>query len=262
MSSIAIAVGLNTLKHFPKDGLAGCNNDSLDMYMFFKEQLGVENIIMLQNSKATYKEIIRALERAVAGGYDRIFFSYSAHGTHVLDINGDEADGQDEAFLCYDTSADLNENILVDDELYVILAKAPRTALVEVWLDTCHSGTGLRNLENNGRRDGKPKRIVNRSTAGLAVKPEQTLAAAIRRQLPNVILWSGCRDNESSFDAEIAGRANGAFTHFFLEAYYQNPSSRRCTVHRKMRRLIAKDFKEQHPQLECTFASRFGKVGK
>ena len=91
------------------------------------------------------------IAKAKAGKVDHVVFSFSSHGTQVPDQNGDETvDHVDEAFACYDIAqkgADWDrDTVIVDDELHALLSDIPKNVLVEVFLDTCHSGTGLKDL--------------------------------------------------------------------------------------------------------------------
>ena len=58
----------------------------------------------------------------------------------------DEPDDLDEAFACYDLKQGGEDwdrkTVIVDDELRELFATVPEGVLLEVLLDTCHSGTG------------------------------------------------------------------------------------------------------------------------
>ena len=68
---------------------------------------------------------------------DTLFFHFSGHGTQVPSDDADETDGLDEAIVPTDM------NLIVDDDLRVIVAKAPLGACLTMMADCCHSGTML-----------------------------------------------------------------------------------------------------------------------
>lgn len=118
-----------------------------------KQQFAVQT---LSNQKATadgIRESLSALyENAKAG--EIILLHYSGHGQQLIDTNGDEADGLDEAIVPYDApkNATLNsykgEKHILDDELGMWVAKMKqrlgKTGQIVVLLDCCYSGTGTR----------------------------------------------------------------------------------------------------------------------
>ena len=86
----------------------------------------------------------------VSGPGDLVFVSMSGHGTRQPDQNGDETDGLDEVFLPSDTGraeggAQVIPNALVDDEIgAAVMAIRQKGADVVLVMDSCHSGSGLR----------------------------------------------------------------------------------------------------------------------
>src|SRR6201999_3566402 len=58
----------------------------------------------------------------------------------------------DEAFACHDIKQTGDswdkKTVIIDNELHDLFATVPEGVLVEVLLDTCHSGTGLKDLED------------------------------------------------------------------------------------------------------------------
>lgn len=117
-------------------------------------------IAFLKNAEATRAGILQAirtqlLERADEGTV--AYFQFSGHGQQVLDDNGDEVDGFDEAIVPYDSPLRYQagvyrgENLIRDEELGELFRQirrriGPRGNLLAV-LDACHSGTGTRGLE-------------------------------------------------------------------------------------------------------------------
>eukprot|EP00397_Hematodinium_sp_SG-2012_P006514 GEMP01006547.1.p1 GENE.GEMP01006547.1~~GEMP01006547.1.p1 ORF type:complete len:389 (+),score=78.80 GEMP01006547.1:41-1207(+) len=74
---------------------------------------------------------------------DLFVFFYSGHGLNVPDENGDEADGEDEAFAVPNKKGELDiDNILVDDDFALYLDRyIPKSTRILCITDCCHSGS-------------------------------------------------------------------------------------------------------------------------
>jgi len=113
---------------------------------------GVEDIVVLfdnidfKESKFPLKNNIRRAMKEMGsrcGPNDLFFFFYSGHGLNVPDDDGDEADGEDEAFATPDKSGELNiDHVLIDDDFARYLDKLiPVETRILVVTDCCHSGS-------------------------------------------------------------------------------------------------------------------------
>ncbi len=115
-----------------------------------------ENIVVLTNENATKSSVVRQLEALAryTGRGDHVYIHFSCHGQQMIDDNGDEPDGLDEALVLYDARRRFEagryegENHLRDDEfgkyLDRIRLRAGPQGQVVVVLDACHSGTADR----------------------------------------------------------------------------------------------------------------------
>jgi len=115
-----------------------------------------ENTVVLTNEKATKHAIVRELKRLSDQTQrgDCVYIHFSCHGQQMIDDNGDEPDGLDEALIPYDARRRFTagqyegENHLRDDEfgeyLERIRLKAGSAGNLLVVLDACHSGTADR----------------------------------------------------------------------------------------------------------------------
>ncbi len=111
------------------------------------------NIWSLVNEKATYYSILElknVFQNYIKSG-DIVVFYFYGHGTQVNDLNNDEVDKLDEAFIPYDgqfRSKNEYNNLLVDDELGKWIeqfqSRSGKDGQVFVILDACHSGSGIR----------------------------------------------------------------------------------------------------------------------
>ncbi len=221
----ALCVGINHFKDYPDATLNGCINDALDMAALLKAAgFGDDEVTVLTDADATKARIMQHLTQAVndakAGQLNRIVFSLSSHGTQVPDKSGDEKDKADEAFCPHDLAqkgkAWHPDHIILDDELNALFAQLPANVLLEVYLDTCHSGTGMKQLWPV-RYLPPPAPIEE---AWLEMQGEKSLED--RAVKPKVsaqrILWAGCRADQTSADATFDNRPNGAFTYYYLKA--------------------------------------------
>lgn len=264
----ALCVGINNFKNYPQSALQGCVRDANDMSSLLKDFLGFSSsdITLLTDAQATKTEIMKNLKSMVddakAGKVNHLIFSFSSHGTLVPDTSGDEPDKADEAFCPHDLAQKGNDwdpnHIIVDDELRDLIVQIPKNVQLEVFLDTCHSGTGLRVLDL--LPDRKPRflpppsleafeEIEDRVPRDFGVK---LLEKALEKGLTKPILWAGCRADQTSADAYIAGGWHGAFTYFFCKEML---ASKNKLPRKDLLLKVRKDLKAgrytQTPQLEC-----------
>lgn len=240
----AVCVGINKYKYFPSNSLYKCVNDANDMANLFKSK-GVE-VTLLIDKEATYKNVYNALEEAILSD-SVVLFSQSSHGTQIYDIDGDELDGNDEAFVMYDTTTSF-KNILTDDDIVQLINLTDKC--VELWLDCCHSGTGQRLLSSKEVCRYMP----NPNLEDFRLK-EVSKLKTLAKENKSVILWSGCKSNQYSYESDT----NGAFTRAWLNAFNSVGKSCRSTIYRKTLKNIAEMgfSKDQTPQLECNMYRKY-----
>ena len=66
------------------------------------------------------------------------------------------------------------------------------------------------------------------------------------------VLFSGCRDNQTSADAYIDGTYNGAFTYFFCKHLRKTEGNiSRAVLLKNLRASLSYEGFDQVPQLEC-----------
>ncbi len=281
MTSRALCVGINEFATLPQGSwLSGCVNDADDMEATLRSHgYPARTITVLRDSEATKAAVMGALTSLVARSRpgDQLLFSFSSHGTQVPDLPGTEAagdeeyDGLDEAFACYDIAVGAQgwdrDTVIVDDELRELFASVPEGVLLEVLLDTCHSGSGTRDLDDIQRdllRGRRPRylpppteRALARAREIRAAQPERPVELKALRSLvasrgggARPVLFAACRPEQTASDAQFDGRPNGAFTHLFLTALAANPAGSRTDLHRAVTAgLKAEDF-EQRSTLE------------
>ena len=276
----ALFVGINKFANYPQFALNGCVNDAKDMAALYKSLLGFKasETSILTDAQATKANIMARLKAMVtdarAGKLSYLVFSLSSHGTQMNDTSGDEPDGKDEAFVPYDITQKSGSwdpaHIISDDEFHDLFNQLPANVLLEVYLDTCHSGSGLRGAEfglyaPRPRFIAPPEHEFGKRTArmrGFKLNRPQRLQLVKPKIKPQAtagahhILWTGCKANETSADAYFDGRYNGAFTYHFIKVMRDtnNQLSRKEVVAR-MRTAMKGRF-AQNPQLEGNASNR------
>ena len=264
----AICVGINKFAHYPQFALQGCVNDARDMAALCKTLLGFKasEVSVLTDSKATKAAIMAKLKAAVAdakaGKLNYILFAWSSHGTQLTDQSGDEPDGMDEAFVPYDIAEKAGDwdpaHVITDDEFHDLFQQLPESVLLEVYLDTCHSGTGLRGAEFSLHAP-RVKYIAPPGGQGVGKQKDVggfTLSRATEAPATHQILWSGCKADQTSADAYFNGRYNGAFTYYYVKAMNETRNKlARSAVMAQMRAAMKGKF-SQVPQLESNASNR------
>lgn len=278
----ALFVGINKFAKYPQFTLNGCVNDAKDMSALYKDLLGFKasETAILTDAQATKANIMANLKSMVAdakaGKLNYLVFSLSSHGTQMKDTSGDEPDGMDEAFVPYDIAEKSGSwdpaHIICDDEFHDLFMQLPENVLLEVYLDTCHSGSGLRGAEfglhaPKARYVAPPEHEFGQRSARVrGFRLKRLLSAAENRPIrgdsskavpgAHHILWTGCKANETSADAYFSGRYNGAFTYFLVKVIRdtKNKLSRKEVI-AKMRALMKNKF-AQNPQLEGNATNR------
>jgi hypothetical protein len=276
MANKALCVGINEFASLPRSSwLSGCVNDAQDMAKALRKQgFNGRGITVLTDADATRKHVLAALTKLVdqAKPGDHLVFTFSSHGTQVPNRAGDdeEPDGLDEAFACHEIRQKGDSwdrsTVIVDDELRDLFARLPDGVLLEVFLDTCHSGSGLKDLDDvmqamllgrrprflppptprglataRGLREARPRQVDRKALVELTKGP---------RGSSKPVLFAACRPDQTASDATFDRRANGAFTHLFLQALAEDPTrTRRDLLTAVTAGLKAGDF-EQRSTLE------------
>ena len=266
MMKKALCVGINKFKNYHENDLSGCVNDAADMKLLLTKYMGFnpEEITTLTDSKATKTAIMKNLKSMVDGArkgkYDELAFSLSSHGTQIPDTSGDESDRADEAFCPHDLASKGNmwdpDHVITDDELHDMFTQLPENVPLEVYLDTCHSGTGLKAMEP--LPDRKPRYIPPPSAMAFKnIDMVPKMAQPLLSKAEEHVLWAACKSDQTSADAFIGGDYHGAFTYFFCKEVNDNKNQ---LSRDEVLKMVAADLKNgkytQTPQLECDATTR------
>jgi hypothetical protein len=209
---------------------------------------------------------------------DSLFFHYSGHGGQTEDLDGDEEDGFDEVIYPVDFK---RTSHIVDDEMHMIMVRdLPAGCRLTAVFDACHSGSAL-DLPYTYSTEGKIKQpnvkldaakglfstlasFERRDMGGMmhgvtdllhvasgkAQKANQ-YTRATRSSAADVMSWSGCKDTQTSADAQIGGRSAGAMTDAFLTVLARNPNPSYLKLLNEMRWILSEKY-SQKPQFSSS----------
>lgn len=241
MKRKALLVGINDYAPVGAGGpdLRGCVNDVRDM----ANTLSVLGIVPATPATMRIVTDARATRAAILSGFkwliadakkgDMLVFHYSGHGSQVADVGGEEVDRRDETICPHDYAT---AGMIKDDDFRALLAGLPAGVNLDIVLDSCHSGTGTRELVAMGAApveesvayryieppidwgffiDAHPSLPVHGmfKPGGAAGARDAVLVPGL-----NHVLWAGCRDNQTSAEAPIGGVWRGVFTYNFCKA--------------------------------------------
>ncbi len=207
--------------------LNGCINDVRDMAnTLIICGFPSSNIRLCTDKRATKAGILKGLNWLISNAKDgdSLVFYYSGHGSQVADISGDEVDRKDEILCPHDIDFETSVYIS-DDDLQTIISKLPAGVNLEIILDSCHSGTGTRDLispeENKSKIRYMPPPID--FTFHIDYNPDIRTKRLLGErgtvivQGLNHTLWAACRDNQTSEECKIDSVIRGVFTYHFCQ---------------------------------------------
>jgi metacaspase-1 len=265
MKKHALLVGINDYSTI--NDLQGCVNDVTNVRSILKTFFGFTNteIRVLTDSRATKKNILDRLagmvESAKAG--DLLIFHFSGHGSQIRDRENDELkDHMDELICPWDMNWD--NGYITDDMLRAILEGLKTGVKMEIILDSCHSGSGTRDLMPPPQDlSGNTVRVRDRFLSPPVdiqcryqgdeddLKPARSFRTD-QEIILNHILWAGCRDSQTSADALIDGHYNGAFSYYFCKHVRESRGNiKRSELYTRVLNSLSFNRYSQTPQLEC-----------
>jgi hypothetical protein len=227
----ALIIGINYIGT-PYE-LSGCINDTTNITNLLTQH-GFNDFVLLTDNttiKPTKENILNELKNLIinANSGDILFFYFSGHGSYTCDLNNDETDGKDEMIISYDIQG------VIDDELKKVISDNLKKDITIVGLfDSCHSGTILDLRYNYLDSDNYDKYFEN-------LKETECEG--------NVIMISGCMDDQTSDENMIDKNVQGAMTWSFIQSINQNPNSSWRELLKSMRDLLKNNSFSQIPQL-------------
>lgn len=155
----ALLIGIG---EYPKtsgwSAIHGDNDVVIIKQLLIEQGFKNERISVITNSAATKSGIFAALNELrdnVMEG-DVVYIHFSGHGQQVTDLDGDEPDHFDEAWIPFDARKHYEDGVyegqnhILDDELNLYLnglrSKVGTKGRIVLVADACHSGSGSRGL--------------------------------------------------------------------------------------------------------------------
>ncbi len=214
--------------------LAGCVND-MERMAELAASLQFEEVAKLANLQATKEAIEDAIGKmaGMAMPDDLVLITYAGHGAPIPDLDGDEADTYDEAWVTAN-------GFLLDDTLnqwFTTFKSGVRILLVS---DSCHSGTMARALRGSSMRIQQRYQDQTLRYVSLDLV-EQVLAANASslnallntrkhtrsiKPMAAVKLLAACQDYQFAGEKQIDGAVAGLFTTQLLKVIEETQGSR------------------------------------
>jgi len=227
----ALLIGINYLN--TPYALSGCIDDTNRMKDLLSSHGFNDFKILtdLTSVKPTKTNILNELKNLIvnAKNGDVLFFYYSGHGSYTYDRNGDETDKRDETLV----SSDL-QSVLDDDIKSILQNHLSREITIIGMFDSCHSGSIL-DLKYNYLDSGNYDKYSENNK--------------VSECNGNVIMISGCMDSQTSAEALIENKAQGALTWSFINCLNKTPNCSWRELLKNMRDSLKTDKFTQIPQL-------------
>ena len=263
----ALLVGINKYK-IPGCDLNGCVNDVTNLRDILLKYFGFEvsDIRVLTDERATKKSILDGLSYLTKSAKkdDILVFQFSGHGSQIVDKNGDELkDNLDEILCPYDM--DWEGTYIVDDELNNLFGSVDNQVNVEIILDSCHSGTGTRELAGLKLLPKEETFLVKYLYPPTDIEcrmdydmPRRSLFSRVKEQIgTNFALFTACKDNQVAADSYIDGSYNGVFSYYLCKYLRENSGNiTRSELLKRVRYSLKYHGFAQTPQLECSAAKK------
>lgn len=255
----ALLIGIDQYPKFPpRNQLSGCVHDVTAMGRVLTEHFRFppSNLQHLCNEEATRDGILSAMSQMldIVEDDEVVVVHFCGHGSQVVDIDGDEADGYDETIVPYDSGRSKAHNLdITDDEIDTWLrCLGERTPWVTLIFDSCHSGTITRDpFASQVRRLPLDPRPPSRPPWS---PPVSTSRSTRSRPGERYTLFAACRDDESAHEMNPAltgGVAHGALSFHLCRELVRNGGGTPCReIFESVAAQITARFRSQHPQLE------------
>lgn len=155
-----------------------------------------------------------------------VYFTYSGHGSQTRDTDGDEKDGIDETIYVLD--GNITDDYIFSNLIYPI----PKGVRMWVCMDNCHAGTCLDLQYSLVCKDATSFTIVDNNT---------------KQCNGEVIMVSGCRDEQTSADITYNRKAQGALTAGINEILTKEPTTKAYQLMYKLKGFMEKNGFTQRP---------------
>ena len=209
----ALVIGIN--QYINGDNLEGAVSDAQDITQALK-QSGVRNIRTLINHNASKSAIFSSWKNMIRNSRlgDTLVVTYAGHGGQIPDLNNDERDGQDEAFLLtnfQETRQTAKDNMIIDDEWHHWFSLADNRQVIFV-VDACNSGTISRGMSTLFKTRFQKVNHIPQAV------PEAKQKIIPHRKKDHVITFAATTENTKIQETIINGKKRGVLSWAFANA--------------------------------------------
>jgi hypothetical protein len=216
----ALIIGIGA---YPVEGgwpaIHGDNDVPIISDALIQKGFSPDKIVKLVNEQATKKNILNKFNQLIhlAHFNDIIYIHFSTHGQQVVDIDGDEQEGLDEAIIPFDANKTFVKGVyegkkhLIDDELYKLLSalrkKIGKLGSLVVVLDACHSGDATRgnSIENDS--------ICVRGTNEYFQSGTVAKFSASKLKAINWVVISATQSYQNNYEYKVDGSYYGSLSY-------------------------------------------------
>ena len=209
---------------------------------------GVEDVLLLSpilqkqgfslttilDEQATYYNITHQLTRFIntTKKGDIVYIHFSTHGQPVEDLNGDEADGWDEAIVPIDAYKTYRKGVyegkrhLTDDQLNTLFKELRKkigpTGFLYVVIDACHAGTSSR-ANDETIRGTNVGFTSNRKIFKPSPDKKSHYKIDASAKLSHVMFIEACRADQVNREIKVADKHYGPLSYNISQTLSSKP---------------------------------------
>lgn len=233
-NKIALLVGISDYPQYSNadaswSKIHGANDVTLMKPLLQKQGFKVS---VLTNNNATYNSIQSGFEKLMknAQAGDIVYIHFSGHGQAVEDVNGDEDDDWDEAFIPYDARRIYQKGIysgekhFLDDELNkyldAIRTKVGANGIVYVVMDACHAGSSYRGEEDADSAFVRGSDIgfsLSGKTYTPKIDKRGNIRIAAKTNMAPVYMLEACRSYEVNIEIKQGNMYYGPLSYYISQ---------------------------------------------
>lgn len=200
---------------------SGADLDALRMFETISAAVDPQYSKVLISEEATAKNVENELLKVCSDNDGLAIIFYAGHGAsqRVKYKAEEEADGKDEYILLYD-------NYMLDDQIWNIVSMA--NCRVFMIFDCCHSETMFRfakDIVDITKKDNLFEKLVSVVKSWFynlknlrENKPRTVYYLNKNPQFSELLCWSGCADNKTSYGNSSGGLFTSTILKYFEEA--------------------------------------------
>lgn len=216
------------------NNIHGANDVAILTPTLQKQGFKTTTIVNQQATGQNIRKQLSIFSSSLKSG-DIVYLHFSCHGQPVEDLDGDEADGWDEAIIpvdaqkIYSKDKYKGENHITDDELNrffrTIRTKIGRKGYLTVVVDACHAGTSYRGEENE---DSVFVRGTNSgfSERGLKFIPKIDKRGRINIEksvnMSDICIIEACRSYQLNNEIKCDGKYYGSLSYYTNKVLQSN----------------------------------------